>query len=320
MTKLANKQKVAFLRQMLRIRSFEERLYQLYTEGRVPGMSPHLSVGQEASAVGVCAALRPDDYLLTTHRGHGHLLAKGADMKRMLAEIKGKATGYCKGRGGSMHIADVSLGILGANGIVGGGLPIALGAALTSKFEKNGRVTVCFFGDAACNIGSFHESLNMSTIWRLPVVWVCENNQYGLSTPIRKMLSCQTIAQRAAAYCMPGERVDGNDVEAVCSVAVEAVKRARSGEGPSLIECDTYRWYGHGASDNRSYRTRDEEEEWKKRCPIARWRTRVIEDGLLTDREAEELARQATQEVEGAIQFAEESPPPDPAGVADYVD
>jgi len=317
---LAKKEMLTFLREMLRIRCFEERLYQLYTEGRVPGMSPHLSVGQEASAVGVCAALRPDDYLLTTHRGHGHLLAKGADMNRMLAEIQGKATGYCKGRGGSMHIADVSLGILGANGIVGGGLPIALGAALTSKFEKNGRVTVCFFGDAASNIGSFHESLNMSTVWRLPLVWVCENNQYGLSTPIRKMLSCQTIAQRAAAYCMVGQQVDGNDVEAVYAAAVQAVSRARSGEGPTLIECDTYRWYGHGASDNRSYRTRDEEEEWKKKCPIARWRKRLIEDGLLADEEAQEIASRSAREVEEAISFAEESPLPDPAGAANYVD
>ncbi|HIJ64837.1 MAG TPA: thiamine pyrophosphate-dependent dehydrogenase E1 component subunit alpha [Candidatus Hydrogenedentes bacterium] len=304
---------------MLRIRRFEENLYQLYLARRIPGMSPHLSVGQEAVAVGVCQALRQQDYLLTTHRGHGHVLAKGADMNRMMAEIMGKETGYCHGRGGSMHIADVALNILGANGIVGGGLPIAVGAGLSAKCRGADAVTVCFFGDGASNIGAFHESLNMASVLRLPVVWVCENNKYALSTRIESVLSGASVAARAQSYAMPGHAVDGNDVLAVYEKAVEAVSRARGGHGPSLIEADTYRWYGHGASDNRSYRTREEENEWKKKCPIEKFKTRVLSAEIATEEEIGELEAAAEEEVQAAIRFADASPLPDPEGVMKHV-
>jgi len=307
------------LRQMLRIRHFEENLYQMYLNKRIPGMSPHLSVGQEAVAAGVCQALKPQDYLLTTHRGHGHLLAKGADMKRMLAEILGKEAGYCRGRGGSMHIADVSLNILGANGIVGGGLPIAVGAGLSSLYLKKDAVTVCFFGDAASNIGTFHESLNMASIMKLPVVWVCENNQYGLSTRIAGTLACKTIGQRADSYCMPGCTIDGNDVLLVYEKAREAVERARSGGGPSLIEAETYRWYGHGASDNRSYRTAEEEAGWKEKCPIKKFKSYLLEKSLAAEDEMRTLESKAAEDVQAAIEFAEKAPLPDPADVTSYI-
>ena len=307
------------LRGMIRIRHFEENLYKMYLEKRVPGMSPHLSVGQEAVAVGVCRALAERDYLLTTHRGHGHLLARGADMNRMLAEILGKESGYCRGRGGSMHIADVSLNILGANGIVGGGLPIALGAGLSSIYLKRDAVTVCFFGDAASNIGTFHESLNMASIMKLPIVWVCENNQYGLSTRISATLSCPTIGERAASYCMPGCTIDGNDVRLVYEKAREAVGRARSGKGPSLIETVTYRWYGHGASDNRSYRTADEETEWKGKCPIERFKQLLLGKKIIDEDGINAIEKEAADEVRAAVDFAEQAPLPNPDTVTDYV-
>ena len=303
------------LRQMLRIRLFEENLYQMYLSGKVPGMSPHLSVGQEAVAVGVCRALQHQDYLLTTHRGHGHVLARGADMARMLAEIMGKETGYCHGRGGSMHIADVGLNILGANGIVGGGLPIAVGAALSGRYQKNNSVTVCFFGDGATNIGSFHESLNLASVLQLPVVWICENNLYALSTRIERTVAGGSISRRAAAYHMPGWKIDGNDVETVQQKAQEAVSRARSGGGPSLIEAETYRWYGHGASDSRPYRTREEEAEWKGKCPIERFRGKLMDKGLVTTEEHQAVEQKVAGELQEALKFAESSPLPDPSDV-----
>lgn len=314
-----NEQYVEMLRQMLRIRHFEENLYRMYLAKRVPGMSPHLSVGQEAVAVGVCQALKPQDYLLTTHRGHGHVLAKGANMNRMLAEILGKECGYCHGRGGTMHIADVGLNIIGANGIVGGGLPIAVGVGLSSKYLRKDAVTVCFFGDGATNIGAFHEALNMASLFKLPVVWVCENNKYALSTHVKTSLSAVSIAARAAAYAMPGHAVDGNDVLAVFDRACEAVDRARRGEGPSLIEADTYRWYGHGASDNRSYRTREEEDEWKAKCPVGRFEKWLLAENIITPDEISTLERAVENEVQEAIRFAEESPLPSPESVTDYV-
>lgn len=310
---------VEILRQMLRIRHFEENLYQMYLSREVPGMSPHLSVGQEAVAVGICHTLKKQDYLLTTHRGHGHVLAKGANMNRMLAEILGKETGYCHGRGGSMHIADVDLNIIGANGIVGGGLPIALGSGLSSRYKKTDAVTVCFFGDAASNIGTFHESLNMSSILNLPVIWVCENNHYGLSTHIKDTLAGESIASRAMAYGMPGWTVDGNDVLAVSEKAKEAVDIARIGKGPSLIEAVTYRWYGHGASDNRSYRTKEEEKLWKEKCPISRFKAYLSSQGVISDNDMEELEKNANQEVQDAIKFAKESPWPAAEDVTKYV-
>jgi pyruvate dehydrogenase E1 component alpha subunit len=310
---------IEMLRQMLRIRHFEENLYQMYLARQVPGMSPHLSVGQEAVAVGVCQSLQKQDYLLTTHRGHGHVLAKGASMSRMLAEIMGKETGYCHGRGGSMHIADVSLNIIGANGIVGGGLPIAVGAGLSSLHLKKNAVTVCFFGDAASNIGSFHESLNMAAIWNLPIVWVCENNQYGLSTSIKGVLAGGSIAARAAAYAIAGVTVDGNDVLQVHEAAVRAVEEARSGKGPTLIEATTYRWYGHGASDNRSYRTKEEEARWKEKCPVKRHKSYLLTNNILGQAQIEAMEKQAQDEVQEAIRFANESPLPNPDTAGDYV-
>jgi acetoin:2,6-dichlorophenolindophenol oxidoreductase subunit alpha len=317
--KLQKSQATEMLRQMLRIRHFEENLYQMYLAKEVPGMSPHLSVGQEAVAVGVCQTLRPQDYLLTTHRGHGHVLARGADMRRMLAEIMGKEAGYCHGRGGSMHIADVKLNILGANGIVGGGLPVALGSALSSVYQKQDAVTVCFFGDAASNIGAFHESLNMAGVLKLPVVWVCENNHYGLSTHIKTSLAGDTIGARAASYDMPGCTVDGNDILAVYDAAQKAVERARAGQGPSLIEAVTYRWYGHGASDNRSYRTRDEEEQWKTKCPIEQFKQKLLAEQLLDPAEITALQEQAQAEVCAAIAFAHEAELPDAKDVTKFV-
>ena len=317
--KLDKTEHIEMLRQMLRIRYFEENLYQMYLNGEVPGMSPHLSVGQEAVAAGICHSLKKQDYLLTTHRGHGHVLAKGANMNRMLAEILGRETGYCHGRGGSMHIADVNLNIIGANGIVGGGLPIALGSGLSSKYKKTDAVTVCFFGDAASNIGTFHESLNMSGVLNLPVIWVCENNHYGLSTHIKDTLAGESIASRAAAYGMPGCKIDGNDVLAVNEKATEAIDRARNGKGPSLIEAVTYRWYGHGASDNRSYRTKEEENVWKEKCPIIGFKAYLCSEGIISDNEIKELEKDANQEVQDAIKFAKESPWPSAEDVTKYV-
>lgn len=309
----------ALLRKMLRIRLFEENLYRMYTERKIPGMSPHLSVGQEAVAAGMCQVLEQRDYLLTTHRGHGHVLAKGADMKKMLAEILGKETGYCKGRGGSMHIADVNLNIVGANGIVGGGLPISVGVALSSVYLEKDAVVASFFGDGASNIGAFHESLNLSSVLKLPVVWICENNQYALSTNIKRTLSAESVSARAKAYKIPGYKLDGNDVLVVYEKAVEAVEYARSGNGPVLIEAETYRWYGHGASDNRSYRTKEEEAEWRERCPIRRFSSYLESEGIADNREIENITAEITKEVEEAVRYAESSPSPSPETVTEYI-
>jgi pyruvate dehydrogenase E1 component alpha subunit len=245
------------LHKMHLIRRFEEGAEDAYTRGLIHG-TMHLSIGQEASAMGICMPLKPDDQITSTHRGHGHCIAKGAQVDRMFAEFFGKTTGYCKGRGGSMHIADVSAGNLGANGIVAGGIPIAVGAALSAKMQKNGKVVICFFGDGANNEGAFHESLNMASIWKLPVVFVCENNGYGMSTSTARSTAVANIADRAVAYSMPGVTVFGNDFSAVAEASTEAVDRARRGEGPSLIETKTYRHRGHSKSDRNRYRTKEE--------------------------------------------------------------
>ncbi|HHE71655.1 MAG TPA: thiamine pyrophosphate-dependent dehydrogenase E1 component subunit alpha, partial [Chloroflexi bacterium] len=229
---------------MYTIRAFEERAEQLYALGKVHG-TMHLSIGEEASAVGSIAALRPDDLILSTHRGHGHCIAKGADLNRMMAEFLGKETGYCRGRGGSMHIADVAGGNLGANGVVGGGLPISVGVGLALRMQKRDQIVLCFFGDGAANNGAFHESLNMAAIWKLPVVFVCENNQYAMSLSVRRAFAIERISDRAAAYGMPGVTVDGNDLLAVYQAVSSAVQRARANQGPTLIENVTYRWRGH---------------------------------------------------------------------------
>jgi len=309
---------VHMYRQMLRIRHFEEEVDLLFQAGRIWGTF-HLYIGQEASAVGAIEALEPGDYITSTHRGHGHSIAKGASIPLMMAELRGKETGYCRGRGGSMHIADVDAGNLGANGIVGGGIPIATGAALACKKLGNGRVVMCFFGDGALAQGAFHEAVNFAAVFKLPVVYVCENNQYAMSMPVTRGLGSTDIVARAAAYGLPGVSVDGNDVLAVYAAAKEAVARARRGEGPTLIETRTYRWRGHSKSDANRYRTRDEIEAWKQRCPIRRFGDVLSSMGLLTEADRERIAGEVEAEIRDAIAFADSQPDPDPAELADGV-
>lgn len=297
------------LLQMYLIRTFEEKADELYALGKVHG-TMHLSIGQEAIAVGAIAALRPEDYILSTHRGHGHCIAKGADVKIMMAEFMGKESGYCRGRGGSMHIADMEGGNLGANGVVGGGIGMAVGAGLSIKMRATGQVILCFFGDGAANRGIFHEALNMAAIWTLPVVYVCENNQYGMSMSVTKAFPIEDIADRAAAYNLPGVMVDGNDILAVYEATLEAVERARGGEGPSLIEGKTYRWKGHSKSDQERYRKKGEVEAWKERCPIRRFRARLINEKVIDEAEADRMAEEAKRLIEEAVAFAEASPEP----------
>ncbi len=306
---LSAARKRELLRQMYTIRAFEERAEQLYALGKVHG-TMHLSIGEEASAVGSIAALRPDDLILSTHRGHGHCIAKGADLNRMMAEFLGKETGYCRGRGGSMHIADVAGGNLGANGVVGGGLPISVGVGLALRMQKRNQIVLCFFGDGAANNGAFHESLNMAAIWKLPVVFVCENNQYAMSLSVHRAFAIERISDRAAAYGMPGVTVDGNDLLAVYQAVSSAAQRARANQGPTLVENVTYRWRGHSKSDANRYRTREEIEAWKQKCPIRRFRARLIEEGVLTEEEADRLEQEARQAIDAAVAFAEASPEP----------
>ncbi len=294
---------------MLTIRRFEEKVGELFAVGKVPGFV-HLYIGEEAVATGVCAHLRKDDYITSTHRGHGHLIAKGGDLKLMMAELFGRRTGYCKGKGGSMHIADVDLGILGANGIVGGGPPIAAGAALAAKYRGAGQVAVCFLGDGASNQGTFHEGVNLASVWKLPAIFVVENNMYGISLSQTRSMRVQDIADRAAAYDIPGFVVDGNDVIAVYEAAGEAIRRARAGEGPTLIECKTYRYRGHFEGDPMIYRTREEEEMWKAKDPIPRFQAKLLEMGVLTEAKAKEINDRIVAQVEEAVRFAEASPWP----------
>jgi pyruvate dehydrogenase E1 component alpha subunit len=303
------------LRRMRLIRAFEEAAEQEYMRGRIHG-TMHLSIGQEASAVGACLPLTDADVITSTHRGHGHCIAKGAEVGRMFAEFLGREDGYCRGRGGSMHIADVGKGNLGANGIVGGGLPIAVGAALSLKRRGEGRVAMCFFGDGANNEGAFHEALNMAAIWRLPVVFVCENNRYGMSTSTERSTAVPRVADRAAAYAMPGETVDGNDLAAVAEAAFAAVARARAGAGPSLIECLTYRWRGHSRSDRNRYRSKDEIEAWRAKDPIARFEAELIALDLLSAEDAAAIVHEVAAEIEAGLAFAAASPAPDPAALA----
>jgi pyruvate dehydrogenase E1 component alpha subunit len=306
------------LKRMYLIRRFEEGAEDSYTRGLIHG-TMHLSIGQEASAMATCMDLTDDDKITSTHRGHGHCIAKGADVGRMFAEFFGKETGYCHGRGGSMHIADVRTGNLGANGIVGGGLPIAVGAALTAKRLGRSDVTVCFFGDGANNEGAFHEALNMAAVWKLPVIFVCENNGYGMSTSLARSTSVKRIAERAAAYSMPGITVDGNDFSAVAEAVHLAVARARAGDGPSLVENLTYRWRGHSKSDRNRYRTKEEIEEWMSRDPIARFRAELIAHGILDEAGADAIAESAVAAVEAGIAFAKASPAPAITEVTRYV-
>lgn len=303
---------------MNRIRAFELKALELFEKDLLRG-SVHLYVGEEAVAAAVCASLRDEDYIASTHRGHGHCIAKGARLDLAMAELMGKATGYCKGRGGSMHIADLSKGNLGANAIVGGGLPIATGAALAAKLRGTDQVAVAFFGDGASNEGTFHESLNLAAVWKLPAIFVCENNGYGISVPTWQSTAVEDISARAAAYAMPGETVDGNDVEQIDGAFQRALSRARAGEGPSLIECKTYRWLGHWTGDPQIYRTREEVEAWKAKCPIKRYRARLLAQGLFAAEELTAIEEAAKREAEEAARFALDSPQPDPARVLDDV-
>ena len=306
------------LKKMYLIRRFEEEAEDSYQRGLTYG-TMHLSIGQEASAVGICMPLSNADYITSTHRGHGHCIAKGAEPGKMFAEFFGKETGYCRGRGGSMHIADVTTGNVGAHGIVGGGIPIAVGAALSIKHQKKNAVAVCFFGDGANNEGSFHESLNMASIWKLPVVFVCENNQYGMSTSIERSTSVKNIADRAVSYSMPGITVDGNSFSDVASASVEAVARAKSGEGPTLIECLTYRTRGHSRSDRNRYRTKEEIDAWAARDPIPRFEGELLNFGILNETMIAEVREAAEREIQSALEFAKSSPDPDPLQVANFV-
>jgi TPP-dependent pyruvate/acetoin dehydrogenase alpha subunit len=292
---------------MWRIRRFEEAVDDLFGRGLMHG-TMHLSIGQEASATGTCLALRTDDAITSTHRGHGHCIAKGASLERMMAELLGKETGYCRGRGGSMHIADTATGNLGANGIVAGGIPIATGAALAHKLQGLDRVVVSFFGDGATNEGAFHEALNLAAIWELPVVFVCENNKYGMSFSTDLSIAIEHIADRAAAYGMPGQTVDGNDVEAVNAAVGVAVARARAGGGPTLVEAETYRWKGHSKSDKNLYRTREEIAEWRERDPIGRFEATVIDRGTLTDDDVKRVRDEAVQAIRQAVTAANAAP------------
>jgi pyruvate dehydrogenase E1 component alpha subunit len=309
---------LSLYRKMLRIRRFEERVAELFAEGKIPGFV-HLYIGEEAVAAGVTEHLRDDDYITSTHRGHGHVIAKGGDLKKMMAELYGRKTGYCKGKGGSMHIADVGLGILGANGIVGGGPPIAAGAALAAKYKGTDQIAACFFGDGASNQGTFHEGLNLASIWKLPVVFVNENNFYGISFSQARSMNVPDIADRASAYDIPGVVIDGNDVIAVYEAFGEAAKRARAGEGPTLIECKTYRHRGHFEGDPTNYRPEEEVERWKEKDPIPRMEKRMLEMDIVTQEELDRIDEEIRQEVEEAVEYAEESPWPEPEEVLEDV-
>jgi len=308
-----------YYRQMWLIRRFEERVMELFGLGLIKGTA-HACVGQEATAVGACAGLRPEDYLTSTHRGHGHLLAKGGDPKRLMAELFGKTTGYSLGRGGSQHIAAYDIGFLGSNGITAGGLPIGTGAALALQMQRSEQVVLSFFGEGAAGQGAFHEAVNMGATWKLPIIYFCENNLYAMGTHISRASPVPNVADRAAAYGIPGVIVDGNDVLAVKEAVAEAAERARSGAGPTLIEGKTYRHLGHSKGDmDRPYRTREEEDYWLERDPLKRTRQQLQEAGALTDEADEQLCAEVEAEVEAAVQFAQDSPDPDPATVLEGV-
>ncbi len=296
---------------MQRIRQFELTVVDLFARGKIPGFL-HTYVGEEAVAAGACKALRPDDYIISTHRGHGHLIAKGGQFDLMMAELFGRRTGYCKGKGGSMHIAEPALCMLGANAIVGAGIAIINGAALTAQYLGLDRVAVAFFGDGASNTGAFHEALNLASVWNLPSIFICENNGYAESTPQRQHQKIKDIAVRAIAYDIPSSIVDGNDVGAVYLATLEAVTRARSGGGPTLIEAKTYRWRGHYEGDPQMYRSKAEIEAWEKKCPIARWRSVLIASGIPVA-ELDAIDQRIQEELERAVAFAEQSPWPDPS-------
>jgi pyruvate dehydrogenase E1 component alpha subunit len=309
---LDNKTLIELYTKMLTIRRFEERAASEFFKGNIPGVV-HSYIGEEAIAVGVCAHFTHKDRIVSHHRGHGHCIAKGADMKRMMAENYGKKTGYCKGKGGSMHIADFSIGMLGADGIVGAGLPIAVGAAMAAQLEGQNNVAAVFFGDGACQEGEFHESLNLASIWKLPIVFVCENNLYGVNTHQEYALAAKEIARMPRTYDIFTTVVDGNDVESVYQAAKVAIEKARKGEGPCFLECKTYRWHKHFLSDFlMDLRPQQEIEDWKKKCPVTNFELKLKGSGVLTEAEIERINRDILDQVEQAVAFAAASPLPAP--------
>ncbi|MDR1292316.1 MAG: thiamine pyrophosphate-dependent dehydrogenase E1 component subunit alpha [Clostridiales Family XIII bacterium] len=301
--KLSKEKMKTIYMQMYRSRVFEERVNEMFMKGLIHGTT-HLAVGQEATAAGAINALKPDDVMMSSHRGHAHCIAKGADLQRMMCELLGKRDGFCKGVGGSMHIVDISVGNFGANGVIGPGIPIATGVALALKKDKSGKVILNYFGDGTTNSGLFHESLNMAALWKLPIIYLCENNLYGMSTSVEKSVSVPNIADRAAAYGMPGVIVDGTDVQAIMDVTATAAERARRGDGPTLIEAKTYRYLGHSKSDKRAYRTREEEAEWKAKDPIKSFGEYMTKNGF----KASDLAKMRAEidkECDDAVTYAQ---------------
>ena len=305
------------LKKMLEIRYFETAVDKIYMEARIRGTG-HLSIGMEAGPVGCIKAINSSDLITSNHRGHGHCIAKGASLKLMMAELFGKENGYCRGRGGSMHIADIKTGNLGANGIVGGSFGIATGAAFAAKKMNTNQIVLCFFGDGASNQGIFHESINIASIWKLPIIYVCENNQYGMGFPIKKAINVEKISDRACAYGIKGLTIDGNDVLSIYRTVSKLVNEVRSG-GPILLELLTYRWKGHSRMDSEKYRTRSEVEEWKKKCPIKRFESYLLENKIATENELRSMEQDVNIEIEDAIDFAEKSPYPDPKKVEEDV-
>ena len=318
MPRLSKEKLKDMLLKIYRIRFFEETIKNLYFEDLITGPL-HLYIGEEAVAVGACSVLRQSDYIVSTHRGHGHCIAKGGNLKKMMAELLGRETGYCKGRGGSMHLADHKIGILTCSGIVGGGIPAAVGAGFSSSYRNSGQVTVSFFGDGATNQGSFHESLNLASLWKLPVIFVCENNRYAITVPTTRSTSIKNIADRAVSYGIPGKVVDGMNVLAVYEAVKEAVDRAREAKGPSLIETKTYRFEGHWVGDPIVYRTDEEVKEWKKRDPILGFRKTLLEDSQFNKSELDSIQEQARREIEEAVLFAKNSPFPKSNDLEKYV-
>ena len=306
---IENEKLIDMYRVMVRIRTFEERVKKEFAAGNIPGFV-HLYSGQEAIAAGACATLKPDDYMAARLRGHGQIIAKGAKTDLMMAELYGKRTGYCKGKGGSMHLADLDLGILGANGILGSGILIAVGAGISAQMRGSAQVTLCFIGDGESNTGGFHEGINLAAVWDLAVVFIIENNVYAETTNIATTCKLPNLADRACAFGIPGKTVDGNDVLAVYEALIEAVTRARDGKGPTIVEGKTYRWHGHFEGDTMTYRTRQELEDWKKKEPISRYRQKLIETGILSEEDADKITQEIGDEIDEAVKFAESSPLP----------
>ena len=318
MAKIDKQKQLWIYRIMNEIRFFEEKAYEFFAANKLRG-SVHLYTGEEAIASSIVSQLSDEDYITSTHRGHGHGIAKSGDLKSAMAELMGKDTGFCHGRGGSMHIADLKKGNLGANAIVGGGIPIAVGGALAQSYLGTDNVTVTFFGDGASNQGTFHESINLASVWNLPIVFVCENNGFGISVPVKQSTSVKDISVRAKGYDIPGITVDGNDVYAIYEAAETAIKRARQGKGPTLIECKTYRWRGHWTGDPEVYRTKEDVKAWIEKDPIKRMKEKMLEDKIATEAQLEAIVNKAIADVEEAAAFAVASPEPDPKTVMDNV-